>query len=281
MKEKQAMKIQIEKLPDDAPDWVKTIKISLMFITPEWAAKALLENKKNRPMTAGQLKRLKTIMEQGKFTISNDMICFSILRLLNGQHRLEGVVSSGVGIWAVVATGLPDDCFLNMDQPIRRSCGHALSQFTDTKQYCRLAAGLGMVKKYMTGQCEKSVNFTNSEIVEIFEEFPDMEDYLVTQGKTQGFIFPSVIDSCNYLFSQKDTELAKSFVEKIIHGTGLEEGHPWHALRQRLIQNSLSKAKLGKPYMMALCIKAWNAARQGKPIYSLKYGSDESFPIIR
>jgi hypothetical protein len=65
----------------------------------------------------------------------------------------------------------------------------------------------------------------------------------------------------------------------------LEEESPWYILRERLVANSLSKAKLTKPYMMALCIKAWNIARRGGKAKLVRWrekgDSAEPFPVIQ
>lgn len=81
------------------------------------------------------------------------------------------------------------------------------------------------------------------------------------------------------------TGRADEFVERVLRGTGLEEGTPWYVLRERLMKNSISKAKLSKPYVMALCIKAWNHARAGTKVRFLRWREEgekgEQFPVVR
>jgi hypothetical protein len=75
------------------------------------------------------------------------------------------------------------------------------------------------------------------------------------------------------------------FVQKVLKGVGMEDGDPWYALRERMLINSISNTKLSKALMMALCIKAWNAARQGKRITKLQLnlvdGKMSAFPVIQ
>jgi hypothetical protein len=52
-------------------------------------------------------------------------------------------------------------------------------------------------------------------------------------------------------------------------------------LRERLIRNSISKAKLHPHYIMALTIKAWNCRRAGTSVRNLRYYEEtEPFPTV-
>jgi hypothetical protein len=56
-------------------------------------------------------------------------------------------------------------------------------------------------------------------------------------------------------------------------------------LRERLMNNAISKAKLKQEYIMALFIKTWNARRAGKMLRQLIYRTEgktpEQFPIAQ
>lgn len=70
----------------------------------------------------------------------------------------------------------------------------------------------------------------------------------------------------------------------IVTGSNLAQGSPVYLLRERLVRNATDKAKLGREYMLALAIKAWNATRSGRTLRALKFtdGNDikEAFPVI-
>jgi hypothetical protein len=142
-----------------------------------------------------------------------------------------------------------------------------------------------MIDKYITGRVEKSVQYTNTEVEGLLVKYPEARKSLMTAARAKGLILPSVLDSCHYLFSQKDPALADVFVQKVLKGVGMEDGDPWYALRERMLINSISNTKLSKALMMALCIKAWNAARQGKRITKLQLnlvdGKMSAFPVIQ
>ena len=216
--------------------------------------------------------------------MNGDTICLNGNRLIDGQHRLSAVVMSGVSIQSFVVEGLTDDVFDTKDIGKRRSHAETLATKGE-KNTSRLAAALMLVDKYITGRSDKQVCYTNMEIQELLEKYPGVRESAAANYRARGLAYLSVIDACHYLFSQKDPDLANEFVDKVMRGTGLEEGSPWYALRERLVSNSLLKSKMPRPDMMALCIKAWNATRAGTQIRVLRWNDRgqfaEAFPIIR
>lgn len=261
------------------------MKANLMTITPEWAQKTLNEkNAGNRTMNRIHVESLAKEMRRGKWKVNGDTICLNGTRLIDGQHRLAAVVLSGVCIQTFVIEGLASDVFDTKDVGKRRSAGDTLGVRGEPNA-CRLAACLILIDKYVTGRSDKSVTYSNTEIEELLEKYPEARNSLHTNKAGRGIITPSVLDACHYLFSRKDPVLAEEFVEKLTRGTGLEEGTPWYILRERLVANSLSKAKLDRPYLMALCIKAWNHSRVGGTIRFLRWRDKgetaERFPVVQ
>ena len=261
------------------------MKAELKTITPEWAAQILAhKNGGNRPKNRIHVESLAKEMKAGRWKVNGDTICLNGTKLIDGQHRLSAVVMSGVTIQSFVVEGLPSDVFDTKDVGKRRSAGDTLS-VSGNQNACRLAAALIVIDKYLTSRSDKGVNYSNTEIRGLLAKYPDVPASLQTSYKLRGLILPSVLDACHYLFSRKDPELADVFVEKLMKGMDLEEGSPIYVLRERLLSNSLSKAKLTRPYVMALCIKAWNCARRGSSVRCLRWREKgevaEQFPVIQ
>lgn len=256
-------------------------------ITPEWAQKILNDNNiHNRPLANHNVNRLVRAMTRGRWKLNGDTICFGKSGvLLDGQHRLWAVVITGMTIQSLIVEGLDDDVFDTIDTGKRRTGADTLSTGGEVNAK-RLSAALGLVDCYMTGRMSyvTRMNYDNDEVRDLLEKYPDARESIQTQSKAKALLSPSLVDACHYLFSRKDPELADEFVEKILRGTGLTDGSPWFALRAKLLQNSLSRAKLSKTYIFALCIKAWNYARTGKQVSSLIWRDrgerPEAFPII-
>lgn len=244
----------------------------------------LKANAINRTVNKGNLDVLVKELKAGRWKVNGDTIRFTEDNILiDGQHRLLAVVRSGITIQTFVTYGLQADVFDSIDVGKRRSGGDTLSCLGE-KNARRMSAALVMIDKYMTGRLQKSIVYSNTEIQGLLVKYPDIRITLKTTLNAKGLIVGSALDSCHYLFSKKDPVMTEIFIEKIFKGVGLEEGDPWYVLRERLLTNSMSTAKLSTEFMMALCIKAWNAARQGKQISHLKLnlidGKLGNFPIL-
>ena len=261
------------------------MKVELKTITPALAECILSEkNHGNRPMNRLHVDHLAKEITGGRWKVNGDTICINGTKLIDGQHRLAAVVQSGIAIQSLVVEGLPSDVFDTKDVGKRRSPGDTLGVRGEKSAY-RLAASLVLIDKYMTGRADRSVRYSNTEIEELLEKYPEARNSLHTSVCVKGMMPPSVLDACHYLFSRVDQEMADDFVTKVVRGTGLQEGDPWYVLRERLVKNTLSKSKLTKPYTMALCIKAWNHVRAGSKLRYLRWrengDASEPFPLVR
>jgi hypothetical protein len=261
------------------------MKPQLMTITPKIAKQMLQANARNRQVSEPNVARLTKEMKSGRWKLNGDMIRRSKDgNILDGQHRLMAVVRSGVTIQSWVMDDVPDDVFDTIDVGKKRSTADTLSCLGE-KNARDLAATLTLIERYMTGRAESQVEYSNSEMEGLLIKYPDVREHLVSNGNRTPLIQPSVLNCCHYLFSKKDPELANEFIEKVVRGIGLEMGDPWYVLRERLVENSISKAKLPKTQVWALCIKAWNYARDGKRISCLKLIREgphaEGVPVVR
>jgi hypothetical protein len=257
----------------------------LVTITPEMAQKILNEkNTLNRPLSDKHVAKLVDEIREGRWRVNGDTIRMGKTRLLDGQHRLWAIVLSGIPVQTFLVEGLDDDVFQTIDGLHRRRTAADTLSLRGERNASRLAAALVVVDKYMTGRSDRTVDYTPGEVAELLDEYPGIRDSIQTQCKASGLLPGSLYDACHYLFSQKDPTLADEFVDKVSRGVGLEEGSPWYTLRNRLLQNSMSKAKLTRPYMFALTIKAWNCARGGKKMKQLRWRDKgetaEPFPVI-
>lgn len=242
----------------------------LKTITPAIAAQMLKANTSNRRLREPHLAGLVKEIKGGRWKVNGDMIRFSDNNvIIDGQHRLHAVVRSGVTIQSWVMDGLPADVFNTIDVGKRRSGGDTLGCLGE-KNACRMAAALIMIDKYMTGRVEKSPMYSNGEIEELLAKYPEVRYSINTHVKGKKVLLPAVMDACHYLFSRKNPAAANRFMERVLRGSGLEEGEPEYVLRERLVSNSLAKAKLSKAHVFALCINAWNHSQSGKKINHLK-----------
>lgn len=255
-------------------------------ITPEIAKELLSRNSGNRSISDAHVNRLAKQMASGQFELNGDTIRIAEDgTVIDGQHRLYGCVKSGVSFRSFVVRGLPRKAFLTIDQGKRRSHGDTLSALGE-KNGKDISSALKIIERYFTaGLPVGRRSFTNSDMVELLDKYPDARNCLGGVSHPKGLFPRSIAIACNYLFRIRDEDLAARFFSELVSGTNLDEDSPIYVLRERLMRNAMSKAKLKPEYIMALMVKSWNALRTGREIKSLRFRENgdnaESFPIVQ
>lgn len=258
-----------------------------MIITPALAKAMLTKNTANRPVSQNHVLNLAREMSMGKWVSNAEPIRLGYdehgnERVIDGQHRLHSVVLSGVSIRALVVTGLSADVFSTIDIGVRRSAGETLAALGE-KNPRELAATLAIVERYNTGRIAAQQKYSNREVVDMLDKYPGVRNSVELCDKTKKLLPRSVLAGCHFIFSLQDKDAADLMVSKLLSGSGLNEKEPVFMLRERLVQNSMSKTKLSYPYIMALVIKTWNAQRRGTPLRLLIWRetgfASEEFPV--
>lgn len=258
------------------------LKFEQITITPDGAKKMLQKNFGNRTMSLRHVTFLANEIIGGRWKVNGDPIRFGKDgRLLDGQHRLAAVVKSGKPIESVVISGFGQDIFDTIDCGKKRCAADALSCLGE-KNSVRVASALTLVDRYLTCRLGRSHSrvYSNTEVEALLDKHPGIRESIMTGVKAKGLIFGSIVDACNYLFRQKDQDLAELFFRRVLRGISLSDNDPEYVLRSRLVKNATATAKLDRITMFALCVKAWNAVRSGRKIKALRWDDDEDFPTI-
>jgi len=94
----------------------------LESVSPALAAKILANNPSNRPVRNSHVEYLAGAMRRGEWIPNHQAIAISPHGvLLDGQHRLHGVVRSGVAVMMVIMRNVPEETFASTDQNIPRT----------------------------------------------------------------------------------------------------------------------------------------------------------------
>ncbi len=259
------------------------MKTHTKLITPKLAEEILAKNTNNRPINNAKVAEYTKAMREGEWMQNGDTICLSTERLIDGQHRLHAIIRSGVPIECIIVDDL-DPEVIRTKGIGKKWNGADILAFKGYKQCKATAAALQQVDLYLTGRVGKHVTYSNNQIVELAEKHPGIRDSVLLCGDTRRLISRAYLTAYHYLFSKKDASAANKFVDKLLTGVGLNEGDPIYLLRERLLTNSLAKAKVTDDYLAAILIKAWNFSRAGKTIKSLRFRevgeNPEAFPVI-
>lgn len=253
--------------------------IKVETITPEMAIELLQLNTKNRPLNQRHVETLVTEIKEGRWQLNGESIKLNGTRLLDGQHRLTAVAMSGKPIQSLVIRGVNTDAFDTIDLNRRRNGGDVLS-IAGEENATGLAATLQVIHAYRTGQFNKSYRLPATKMQEELQMFPGCRKS-VTMAHQKGSLMPvSVAAGFHYLGSLVSPEIADRFLDDLVTGAGLSFGDPVLLLRNRLIENRRSKARLQKRYIAALTIKTLNARLSGSEPKVLRWSATEDFPDI-
>ena len=259
-------------------------------ITPSMAAEMLKWNDRNRPLSAHIVKRYVEPMKAGRWAFTGEPIIFSRMRLLDGQHRLAACEESGVAIEALVVFGAPDSAFAFIDAGATRTAADIFS-IHGVPNAALVASAAGFVFGY-DNNVTRTVATTRSglsgpkkldhaALFDLYQTHERLQDsvwvgHLFHRNRLAS---PSMMTALHYICARESRSDADEFFRKVADGVGITGAKdPAHKLRNRLIANATSQAKAGRPQIAGITVKAWNAARLGRPVGTLRFNADETFP---
>lgn len=234
-------------------------------ITPAIARRFLESNGCNRPISRMTITFLRSEIAAGRWRCNGEpFIVSNTDRLLEGQHRCHAIIMENKSIEAMVVRGVPDDAFDSMGQGKRRSVSDVLAMRKESNTSV-LAGSIAWVESFGRGLAPRLTILSHAESLEILEKNPGLRaSVALLRKKSKGLLSPSLLCAAHYLASKIDAVEADYFFESLVTGFDLSDGCPILALRERLIANAASKAKLNSNYIARLVIKAWNLCRHGK-----------------
>lgn len=258
-------------------------------VTPALAGEWLAANTHNRHLRPRVVTAYATDMANGDWQWNGETIKFSRSGvLLDGQHRLAGVVEAGVCVPMLVVRGLPDEVQVTVDGGAKRSLPDILRLRGETNTY-QLASIVRKVNLWEAGFTKpKSANHqpTNSELLRTLDAHPELREVANWAASVaSGCALPaSLIGLCMWVFTEIDGEDADMFFERLRDGQALVKGDPVYELRKATEKTlgGIRGSKRSETYLLAIMIKAWNAYRAGEKVGILRYrpggASPEKFP---
>lgn len=258
------------------------VTVSRMTITPEMAERWLLKNRDNRVLHPMKVEAYARDMTEGRWIFNGDAIRFSQSGdLQDGQHRLLGVVKSGVSLDTLVIFNLPDAARDTLDGCITRSAADGL-KFKGTPNSKLTAATARKLAIWESGVYEHGGGYVPSktEIYQFVAEHPDLQRacLLGQQAGKHLPMVPSTFAFTYYVCDQISPFTAQEFfVQKLTEKIGLERGDPALALMRRLdsvsasgVQNGLgSHQRLSDGDTVRYIFLAWNQTRDNRVITKL------------
>lgn len=261
--------------------------LTIEVITPTKAKAMLAKNPTNRALRSHRVRQYADQMSRNQWEMVGDPIRFDTNgNLLDGQHRLAAVVSSGKSMKFVIVRGLPSESFVVMDSGMNRSTADGLGR--EVKAATHKAAAIRLL---WIVECdgdprksEERLLVTRTDIHEYYEANSEKIDeatlagsmvYNAAGGNRSAWIAFYV------LADRIDSAARHDFMESMRTGAGLTGSDARLSLRNWLLQ-SRNKRVTASGDHLALYIKAWNDWRSGRSRSVMRLVSnDEAFPTIK
>jgi hypothetical protein len=245
------------------------INAQIIKVTPELATEWLSDRwGEQRSIRQAHVSRLAADMEAGRFKVSPDAILRVKGKLANGQHRLEAILRSGKAQQFLVMESNDEELYKVIDAGLRRTVGDGLIGMP----YAKLIPSIARwVKAYEAQAIFFSQRFgadaktgrNKSAATQV-----EMIEYCISNhvllSEAAGFVnkmyaetklLPTSIGGAIYVIGENRNlgNKHQDFLEKVYIEGGTNAAGD---LRNRLIADRGSKAKLGKGYIFAITMKA-------------------------
>lgn len=260
------------------------VKSSVVYLDPTLARSLYDANLENqRRVSRANLKKVEDSIKAGLFALNGESIIQSASgRLLNGQHRVLAVINTGIGIWTVLVTNVPDEYFHTIDCGKARSFADVceISGDTDARNVSTTVARLA---EYYTDT--RSVGamqaIPHARLHQVKEMCGDLSASIYAVSAAGNVMGRSRTAWMYHIVSVHSKERADQFFHALATGEALSSTSPVYLLRERMLRDKGSKAKLPNREALALLVKAWNAFLEDRTLKVLRWTDGEPFPELR
>ncbi len=254
-------------------------------VTPEQAQKWLETMPPNRLARERRVRSIVRAINQGDWRLNGETIVLDQDdNLLDGQHRLLGIVRSKRTIEMVVITGVERSAFPTMDTGASRTFSDVLKIAGHSK--CNvLAAAIRWHWRYInSGEQLANEQTTANELLRHMEDHPRLEQWCktVTRGRQLGLNKGSVAAVLYEVAERNDHDSSNDFFGLVIRGAG-DEDHPAAVMHRRMINALAIHSRAGRPSMDVICavyIKCFNAWAEHRTMKSAHWRAGEPFPVV-
>jgi hypothetical protein len=263
--------------------------VEIVDVSPAIAEDWLSRNPNNRNLRRAVVDAYARDMEAGRWRLNGETVKFSTTgQLYDGQHRLNAVVQSGITVPMVVIHGLGADVMATVDAGAKRSYSDAL-KLAGEDNTSTLAAVARRAVMWERGMRTNTgaIRPTPLEMTDFLDRHPEIRGSadLAARLASRETLPASVYGLCHYLFAELDADAATWFLLRVGDGDRIAADDPIGVLRSRIARLRVSGGRINETVGLALCIRAWNAHRDGSTRTKLQLPkgglTNENFPMPR
>lgn len=252
------------------------MKVEIEKITPARAKELLSFNTHNRNLQPRVVRRYAEDMTSGSWR-PNSLVQVAGSPghevLLDGQHRMAGVVLADITVEMTVMSGLALADQEVIDTGARRTLGDVLALRKETNSSV-LAAELACRWRYCGPGLMSTLAPTVSQALIVLDQEPTLRESIppTRLASSRLHISHGLSASLHYAMNEISAEDAAGFWDSLANGDGLHAKHPILVLRHKFEENAATPhRKLDRPATAAYIIKAWNAYMRGLDMTILRW----------
>lgn len=257
------------------------LNANIEHIGPREAIALLAHNHQNRPLSAHAVRRYAKAMKEGQWRLNGEGIQIADDgTLLNGQHRLQAIVSSGVTVPILLVRGVARDTFSTFDDGKKRNGTDVLSLRGEKNAAVLLTSARTIL--LMTRGSTVFNMVTNSDVLATVDAYPEVRTWVNKYANTAKIknVFPNYLPGVLTLASSRyGFEVVESFFNKLASGENLSATDPAFQLREKFM-TAPKGLRMSQEMKIAYCVKAINAHIQGKPMKILRHQEREALPEL-
>lgn len=248
----------------------KNIIAEVMTITPDDAAKWLACNTHNRPLRKRHVEFIAREILEGNWQLNGQAIVIADdEQVLDGQHRLSGIIMAGKPIQTLVVYGITPDAFKTMDTGAVRSGADALClYFPDQPANAvkAVATAVQWCSRLEGPSIHARMRLSNTDVIGYASAHMSLfahHETLVGYPRDARPMSLGMGTALAEMFTRKSEPQAEQFMRRLFTGEELVRTDPEYLLRAAFIRDAEKAAKLPDHIRMRMVIKAWNWRRRG------------------
>lgn len=254
------------------------MKTTLEKITPKIAQEYLqkVDPAHQRKLIVSRAQAFAREMTAGHWFQNHQGIAFDEHgRLIDGQHRLQAIILSGVtlvmlvtrGIAAEMVNGVRLFAIDTIDVGYKRQTGEQLALRNGIKDASRVAAATRAVLYWATNLTKNTTPIA----LEILELYPSIKKLATLSANKNYRILNGPLVGCFSVAVKSFPYLLSEFVEPFLSGANLSKGSPALMLRNIVLNNSSGSGGVGRSnYLIAWSFNALRAAALKEEVKQIK-----------
>jgi hypothetical protein len=269
----------------------ETAKCELIELSPEKAEEFLRFAHPNRTISKNLVDRYAREMAADNWRVNGETIVISNHgRVLDGQHRLQSIVNSGVSIWTFLVTGIEESSMNTFDTGRARSAADILNMtgHANAKVLAPLLLLLWQHERLKPGAWLHG-SASPIELDAVHAKYPQAGRSIEFCLQVKDVCSPALVAFAHLLGLTygNDPDKTNEFVDKLASGADLSGDAPILVLRNQLLQTAVTtgrshhrRAPVPRLMQLAWIVRAYNHHIAGAKVRVIRVDRSRDFPQI-